>query len=63
MKFVHGCFGLIGSQVFEDICDFGDALIFEGAEGVDFGRSANVFVVTVVVLDALRAEWLDAGAG
>lgn len=46
----------------EYVCYFGDTLIFEGPEGVDFWGRAYIFVVTVVVLDALWAERFDASA-
>lgn len=49
--------------MFQDVCDFGDAFVFEGFEGVDFGGRPDVLMVVVVVLDALGTEGLDAGGG
>jgi hypothetical protein len=47
--------------VLQDICDFRDALIFQGLERVNFRGSSDVFMVIIMVLDAFRTKRFDAG--
>jgi hypothetical protein len=49
--------------VLQNVTNFGNTLVFECFEGVDFGWSPNVFMVVVVVFDALGTQWFDAGGG
>ena len=53
----------LSAHVLQNLGDLSHAFIFESSEWVDFGRSANVAMVGIVVFDALWAEGFDAGVG
>lgn len=45
------------------VCNFGDALVFQSLEGVDFRGSSDVFMVIIMILYAFGTKRFDAGSG
>jgi hypothetical protein len=58
-EFVDADIVFLCSDTIEDFSDFGDALVFEGFKGDNFGRSSEVFMVSIMVFNTLSTERFD----
>ena len=57
-KLIDADIVFFGSNTIEDFSNFGDALVFKGFERDDFRRGPEIFMVRVMIFDALCTEGL-----